>query len=114
MDEQILALCAEHEITYTRFVDDLGFSSHKDFEELVPTFIDIINKAGFYIGYNKTYYKMGRIILTGVDIGQNVLRPPQILKDKYADPSTPEPTRRGLGYYFAGLKPKNKPNKNGK
>ncbi|WP_126247816.1 reverse transcriptase family protein [Chitinophaga rhizosphaerae] len=106
MDNELLELCKAHRITYTRYVDDLGFSSQEDFQALVPRIIEIINKYGFYIGYKKTKYKAGRLVVTGADIGQNGLRPTQKLLDKYLDPTTPEPTRRGLGYYFKGFKQK--------
>lgn len=106
MDRDILQLCGQHGITYTRFVDDLGFSSSEDFKELTLTIKAIINKHKFLIGYGKTKYKIGRLELTGVDIGQNVLRPTKKQLAKYVDPLTQDHTRKGLEIYFAGLKKK--------
>lgn len=108
MDNELLDLCRQHEIFYTRFVDDLCFSSQADFKELIPQIVAIINKYGFFIGYKKTKYKEGRIEITGVNIGQNNLLPTKKQIEKFSDPATPEWTRKGLAIYFAGMKPKKK------
>lgn len=104
MDDVILVLCAGNEIIYTRYVDDLCFSSQKDFKSLVPEIIKIIEQHKFLIGYKKTKYKIGRLELTGADIGQNVLRPTKKQLKKYNSPDTPDHTRKGLEIYWSGMK----------
>ncbi|OQP64772.1 hypothetical protein A3860_18615 [Niastella vici] len=106
MDEAILTLCREHGITYSRYVDDLCFSSQSDFKAGVPTIIEIIEAHGFFIGYKKTKYKLGRLEITGADIGQNLLRPTKKQLAKYWAPETADYTRKGLDIYFAGLRKK--------
>lgn len=106
MDKQILQLCKENGITYSRFVDDLCFSSQMDFKHLVPDIIRIINEAGYLIGYRKTKYKKGSLEITGCDIRNNILRPTVRQMEKYVDPDTPDFTRKGLANYFKGLKKK--------
>lgn len=104
MDEAILALCKEHGITYSRYVDDLCFSSQNDFKAVVPMIIEIIEAHVFFIGYKKTKYKIGRLEITGADVGQNLLRPTKKQLAKYSDPQTQDYTRKGLDIYFAGLR----------
>lgn len=106
MDKDLLVVCQKHDITYTRFVDDLCFSSQNDFKEVILELIAIINKHGFFIGYHKTKYKKGRLEVTGVNIGQNLLRPTKKQLSKYNNAATSNETRKGLDYYFAGLKKK--------
>lgn len=106
MDADILALCAQHDIVYSRYVDDLCFSSAKDFKKLIPEIRQIVELHDFRIGFNKTVYKKGRLEITGADIGQNLLRPTQKQLTKYIDPETKDHTRKGLDIYFAGLRNK--------
>ncbi|RFS26807.1 RNA-directed DNA polymerase [Chitinophaga silvatica] len=106
MDNDLLNFCNDHQITYTRYVDDLGFSCQVDFKDLIPKIVDIINQNGFLISYKKTVYKKGRIEITGISIGQNNLLPTKKHLAKYSDPLTPAHTRKGLGIYFAGFSPK--------
>jgi RNA-directed DNA polymerase len=103
MDNELLSICREYNIFYSRYVDDLCFSSQTDFKELVPIIIAIIEKHDFFIGYKKTAYKKGPIELTGAKVGYNDLTPTQKQLLKFADPNTPDYTRKGLLIYFKGL-----------
>ena len=106
MDQKLISICQEYNILYSRFVDDLCFSSQTDFKLYLPIFIKIITQEGFCIGYKKTKYKLGRLEITGGDIGQNLLRPTKKQLVKYNDPTTPDYSRKGLEIYFAGLRKK--------
>lgn len=69
-------LAKEHNITFTSFVDDLTFSSCKDFHALVPTIVDIITKNGFNISHQKTHYQSHCPSITGVICYNNKLSVP--------------------------------------
>jgi RNA-directed DNA polymerase len=68
-------LILKNNIIYTRFVDDMIFSSNKDFKEHTNEIISILRNNKFNISHNKTYYKLGKIPVTGVLVGNNYLRP---------------------------------------
>lgn len=63
----------ENELTFTSFVDDLTFSAPKDFKELAPQIIQMIQKDGFRISHKKTNYKTKNPIVTGVVVKNNLI-----------------------------------------
>jgi RNA-directed DNA polymerase len=103
MDEAILALVTPYGITYTRYVDDLCFSSQQDFQSLVPAILAIVQEYGFLYGHKKTHYKKGPLEITGATVGNNKLTPTARQWEKYYSPETEAPTRTGLDAYFKGL-----------
>jgi len=58
-------------ITFTSFMDDLTFSSKKDFKSLVPDLIEIIKANGFRINHKKIGYKVSKPEVTGAIIHAN-------------------------------------------
>jgi len=77
MDRQLSQFCQEHGITYTRYADDLSFSSQEDFEVLIPQLKQIIRDADFMPHRDKTAYKVGSVEVTGVIVENNRLRAPE-------------------------------------
>lgn len=79
MDRRLVGLSRRHSVTYTRYADDLAFSS----EEISRTFIEdvdgIISDSGFTINpKKKVLISAGRRkILAGVDISSGKLRVPR-------------------------------------
>ena len=73
IDKKILELCEQLNITYSRFIDDLSFSSPSDFKPETLKLLDIIKKEGFQISHKKTFYKTKNAVITGVQVGQNRL-----------------------------------------
>ncbi|HZK92810.1 MAG TPA: reverse transcriptase family protein [Prolixibacteraceae bacterium] len=73
IDKKIIELCEQLNITYSRFVDDLSFSSPVDFKPETAKILDIIKNSGFHISHKKTFYKTKEAIITGVKVGQNRL-----------------------------------------
>ncbi|MFC7774099.1 reverse transcriptase family protein [Flavobacterium sp. GCM10027622] len=69
-DYLLIKLCEENDITYTRFVDDLTFSSQKDFQHLVAEILKIVTDSGFKLSYRKTFYK-GKQTITGIQVFNN-------------------------------------------
>lgn len=64
-DYELIKICEENNITYTRYVDDLTFSSPKNFQDLIPNLLSIIKKSGLKISYRKTNYQ-GNQNVTGI------------------------------------------------
>lgn len=66
-DLKLIELCNSHGITYTRYVDDLTFSSQKDFKPLINEIVSIVISGGFKLSHRKTQYK-GNQTITGVEV----------------------------------------------
>lgn len=80
-DNELIELCKENNITYTRYVDDLTFSSPKDFQDLIPYFLAIIKKSGMKISYRKTNYQ-GNQNVTGIEVRLNKIDAPKKIIEK--------------------------------
>lgn len=86
IDDQLIEICEEKEIKYTRYVDDLAFSSQIPFKEDVQIIIDIIKAHDFRISHRKTKYVKGSMVITGARVRNNVLSPTDVLKEKLTNP----------------------------
>ncbi|MEO5644248.1 MAG: hypothetical protein ABIQ40_04725 [Bacteroidia bacterium] len=62
--------------TYTRYVDDLTFSSQQDFRPLLNDILAIITSGDFKLSYRKTQYK-GNQTITGIDVFLNKIDGPE-------------------------------------
>ncbi len=82
-DKKLITLCELHKLTYTRYVDDLTFSSPQDFRPFLNDILSIINDGGFNISYRKTKYK-GNQSVTGIEIFNNFIDAPNKIKVKAA------------------------------
>jgi RNA-directed DNA polymerase len=80
-DLQLIELCQKHEITYTRYVDDLTFSSQKDFKPLLNDILNIVASNGFKISYRKTKYS-GNQTVTGINVFLNKIDAPVKIIEK--------------------------------
>ncbi len=83
-DIELINLCNNYEITYTRYIDDLTFSSQKDFRLIIPKLLEIVTKSGFKISYRKTLYS-GNQNITGLDVFLNKIDAPDKIKQKVND-----------------------------
>ena len=82
-DEQLIAFCNGNGITYTRYIDDLTFSSSQDFKLLLPELMRIINSSGFRISHRKTFYR-GNQVVTGIPVYNNYIDAPEKIKIEVA------------------------------
>jgi RNA-directed DNA polymerase len=82
-DKKLISLCEQNNLTYTRYVDDLTFSSQQDFKPLLNQILLIIKEGGFNISYRKTSYK-GNQAITGIEIFNNFIDAPEKIKMKAA------------------------------
>ncbi|MBS1779348.1 MAG: RNA-directed DNA polymerase [Bacteroidetes bacterium] len=68
IDDAMLDFCKSRNITYSRYVDDLTFSSQSDFKDELKIFLSGIIAQGFIYSYRKTKYKIGSIDVTGTKV----------------------------------------------
>ncbi len=105
LDYELIKLCNENEIKYTRFVDDLSFSSKKDFQKLTEQIIGTIKKHKYKINDRKTLYKTGPTEITGVEVRNNVIKASKGILEKY-ETATTEKRKQGLRGYIERVKKK--------
>lgn len=74
MDNAILNLCGSQGIAYTRYVDDLTFSSSREFSPMTEPILAIILSHGFKPNYRKTTYCYVPEI-TGIKVKKNGIYP---------------------------------------
>ena len=80
-DLLLIDLCNENNITYTRYVDDLTFSSQQDFRHLLSDILKIITENSFKLNYRKTHYK-GKQTITGINVFLNKIDAPDKIIEK--------------------------------
>ncbi|MEP7228974.1 MAG: reverse transcriptase family protein [Ginsengibacter sp.] len=71
---QLEAFIKGHDITFTVFVDDLVFSSKKDFKNLSIQILDIIRSKGFFPHNKKINYRKYICDVTGLLVGNGKLK----------------------------------------
>jgi hypothetical protein len=103
IDEQLLQFCDVHNITYTRYADDLAFSSQEDFEGLTGQIMQIIRKGDFQPHRDKTHYKVGKVEVTGVIVEGDRLRAPDRVKEKLSEFEEGSAPHRGLVSYISRI-----------
>jgi len=104
VDIHIEKVIKDKGITYTRWIDDLNFSSQTDFIKEVYEIVQIISTANFKINRGKTFYKRGKVTITGVDVYQNALVPPRKLTDKLLEPNRSDKSKAGIQSHINRIK----------
>lgn len=102
LDNELLAFCKFHNIKYTRYVDDLAFSSKIDFKNFLSEILAIIKDNNLSISQRKTFYKIGPTDITGIEVRNNVLRPSKSILAKY-NKTTDEIKKRSLEVYISRI-----------
>lgn len=80
-DIKLINLCNSNNITYTRYVDDLTFSSQQDFSHLIKEILGIVVLDGFKLSHRKTNYK-GNQTITGIEVFLNKIDAPEKIRQK--------------------------------
>jgi len=80
-DLKLIDICNKNSITYTRYVDDLTFSSQQDFRQLLNDILEIIVSGDFKLSYRKTKYS-GNQTVTGIEIFLNKIDAPERIIEK--------------------------------
>lgn len=55
-DNFLIEFCKKHEITYTRYIDDLTFSCQQNFQDKITEILSIVTAGGFKLSFRKTQY----------------------------------------------------------
>ncbi len=108
VDFEILKLIEGKNIVYTRWVDDLTFSSKNPFESIKPDLIKIISANGLKINRKKTSQRTKRSVITGIDTGNNTLRVSKEFRDK-ENPKLSTNQITGRKHYADRVKKANQP-----
>lgn len=85
IDELIYTYCKERAITYTRFVDDLTFSSQIDFKQNSVELLRFIHESPFNVSHKKTFYTEGKAEITGALVGQNKITTTSKFQEKLSN-----------------------------
>ncbi|TSJ44984.1 reverse transcriptase family protein [Fluviicola chungangensis] len=80
-DFRLIEFCNRQGITYTRYVDDLTFSSQQCFKEHLQTLLEIVMDSGFKLSRRKTKYE-GFQNITGIDVFNNYIDAPKKILEK--------------------------------
>jgi len=99
IDQKIFEICSGRDIIYTRYVDDMLFSSHTNFQDFTPVILEEVHSLGFKHNERKTYYKLGDVEVTGAITGCNGLKPTRATSEKYMW-ATSEAVMAGCEGYF--------------
>lgn len=110
-DFKLINFCKEHDIKYTRYVDDLSFSAKKDFKEKSLEILNIIKEDQFKISHKKTFYTSGVAEFTGIQVKNNTINVPQRIREKSKQKTLNENQKEGINHYINRVA---NTNKNGK
>lgn len=85
MDQELEIFCKKKKITYTRYADDMSFSSNEEIGGFLKDICSIIENYSFKINEKKTcYYKDPyRKIVTGLVVKENGICVPKKFKRKF-------------------------------
>jgi len=98
VDKDIVDITEKAGIVYTRFVDDLTFSSEKDFKEMTFKFLDIIKSHFFLYSHRKTFYSDKPVEVTGIIVKQNGLDVNDKFKSKDLSDLSPKSRKAHFDY----------------
>jgi RNA-directed DNA polymerase len=104
VDIQIERIIKEKGITYTRYVDDLNFSSQKDFIREAYEIVQVVCRANFKISRKKTFYKKGKVEVTGTQVCQNALKPTNKLLSKLNESERSDASKIGIRNHIERIK----------
>lgn len=86
LDDYMIELCSKGDISYTRYVDDMTFSSQQCFKNLLPEITSAIENYGLKLSHRKTSYAAGSIMITGARVRNNRLSVSDEMSDKLSHP----------------------------
>ncbi|HEY4324356.1 MAG TPA: reverse transcriptase family protein [Mucilaginibacter sp.] len=109
-DLELISLCKQHGITYTRYVDDLTFSSQQDFKYLLNDILQIITNNKFKLNYRKTKYK-GNQTITGIEVFLNKIDAPETIREKAQKELATSAIVKPYTNYLNNIRKTNKVNK---
>lgn len=81
LDQKLLEISSQNDLTYTRYIDDLTFSSSDDFSNSIENIISLIKSFGLNVSRRKTTYS-GIQNITGIDVFNNYIDAPNKMKER--------------------------------
>ncbi|WP_343631101.1 reverse transcriptase family protein [Fluviicola sp.] len=109
-DFRLIEFCNRNGITYTRYVDDLTFSSAQCFKEHLQTLLEIVTDSGFKLSYRKTKYK-GFQNITGIDVFNNYIDAPKKILEKTKEGIALRRDLKGYQIYVENIRKTNRKRK---
>ncbi len=109
-ETKLIELCKTNNITYTRFVDDLTFSSQKDFRHLLVDILEIVSSGNFKLSHSKTHYK-GNQTITGVDVFLHKIDAPDKIIQKSKTEIETQAETKPYTNYLNNIRKTNNPKK---
>ena len=106
-DFKLIELCNKHNIVYTRYIDDLTFSSPKCFKHLLDEILQIVIDGKFKISYRKTFYD-GNQNITGIDVHNNYIDAPEKIVQKAKQESSKKEGFKPYTNYLNNIRKTNK------
>lgn len=106
-DVELIKLCNSNNLTYTRYVDDLTFSSQQDFKHLLKDILYIVSSNDFKISNRKTQYK-GKQTVTGINIFLNKIDAPEKIIEKAKLEIENKTELKPFGNYLNNIRKTNK------
>ncbi len=98
--KRLQQIAVENNLTFTSFVDDLTFSSPRDFKGKIQDILDSLVEDGFKVSHKKTNYRTKLPTVTGVIVKNNSLDLPKEFKNKMEDETQSIERRTGLKRYY--------------
>lgn len=109
-DFRLIEFCNRHGITYTRYVDDLTFSSQQCFKIHIQTLLEIVTDSGFKLSYRKTKYE-GFQNITGIDVFNNYIDAPKKILEKTKEGIALRRDLKAYQMYVKNIRKTNNPKK---
>ena len=97
--DEIAQFCNKNGLVLTTYIDDVTISSDWDFKLLSNVILDILKSHGFKISYDKTSFKSGTKIITGVELYKGHMNPPKDLLEKLHSPEVTPESKKGILAY---------------
>ncbi|HPN70635.1 MAG TPA: reverse transcriptase family protein [Saprospiraceae bacterium] len=105
-DLLLIDFCNKNNITYTRYVDDLTFSSQQDFQYLLSDILKIIIDNNFKLSHRKTKYK-GLQTITGINVFLNKIDAPNNIIEKSNEEILENKDRKPYSNYLNNIRKTN-------
>ena len=98
IDNQILEILKGENISYSRWIDDLTFSSNNDFREKCIPIIKCITGNGLKVSKPKTTYRKNKSIITGVIVGLSTMKVTEKFREKDESKMKPKQIKGRTAY----------------
>lgn len=96
---EIAQFCNKYGLVFTTYIDDVTISADWDFKLLTNEVLDIMKSHGFKISYDKTSFKSGTKVITGVELFKGHMNPPKGLLEKLKSSEVAPESKKGILAY---------------